>query len=95
MRRALFFIAFACHGPSEAYQQLVPNPARASPEIQASCRLAAARCTQCHRIDRVLVLERRGFEHWERLVGRMRLMPSSGINDHDAATIVRCLEDRR
>jgi hypothetical protein len=93
---ALLVVAMvdSCHG-SPAYERLLPDPARVSPEIQTACQLAAKMCSQCHPIDRVIAIDHR-FDagQWEFLVRRMRLMPSSGITSTDSGVILQCLVNR-
>jgi hypothetical protein len=87
-------LAGACRDTSLAYRRLLPDADRAPPELQAACRRAAEKCTQCHPIDRVVTIERLGPGQWERVVARMRLKPSSGISASDGAMILNCLVHR-
>ena len=59
--------------------------------IDGACALAAARCTRCHTIDRVLLARVESREHWRYYVDRMRRQPQSGISLDEGETITRCL----
>jgi hypothetical protein len=84
--------AFACSAPSASTR--LAAPPGASPEIESACRLAAARCTRCHTVDRVLFAKVESPRHWEWYVTRMRRQPQSGITEEEGSTIVRCLVAR-
>lgn len=62
------------------------------PAIRDACALATQRCARCHPIERVVVSRGIGVERWAMYVEQMRLKPSSGITQAEAATIFQCLQ---
>lgn len=81
----------ACSAPSPPR---IVAPTGATPDIEAACRLAEARCSRCHPVDRILFARVDSPQHWEWYVARMRRQPQSGISELDAHDIVRCLVAR-
>jgi len=59
--------------------------------IAKDCRLAQARCTRCHDVDRIKTSRFGGESDWMKVVDRMRRRPSSGIAPSETKPIVRCL----
>ncbi|HTE50151.1 MAG TPA: hypothetical protein VK698_04710 [Kofleriaceae bacterium] len=55
----------------------------------------ARRCSKCHSLDRIDVVQLAEPRGWELLVHRMRLQPRSGISLTDQDTVVRCIVYRK
>ena len=91
---ALILIAALCacgNRGSSRTNPLLSGIDGASVEVQRSCELAAARCSRCHTVERLLTARVTNPGHWKRYVNRMRLMPDSSISRADARQVVRCL----
>jgi hypothetical protein len=84
----------AC-GDSLPRSSLMSNPAAASPELEAACRLTEHKCSRCHTMGRALAYEAVTREQWQPVVQRMRRMASSGITRADADVVLDCLASRR
>ncbi len=65
---------------------------RLTPELQASYRVFAHRCSRCHLLSRPLGAGIEDPEHWHRYVARMRRMSGSGISSVDAKQVLLFLE---
>ncbi len=63
----------------------------ASVELRAACALAEHRCSRCHPIDRVLLVDVATPRQWQDQVTRMRRLAGSSISPGDGDAIVRCL----
>jgi ferredoxin-NADP reductase len=66
------------------------NMGAARIDLQASAELMRTRCSRCHALDRV-VGAHKDARDWLTTVNRMRALPSSGISESDARTIVSYL----
>jgi ferredoxin-NADP reductase len=66
------------------------NMGAARIDLQASGELMQKRCSRCHALDRV-VGARKDARDWLTTVNRMRALPSSGISEVDAKTILSYL----
>jgi len=62
-----------------------------NPDIRSDCEHAARKCTQCHPVERIINAGVDSPKHWQRYIGRMRLMPGSNIDSRDTKRIERCL----
>ena len=58
------------------------------PEVAASYRLFANRCSRCHTLSRPLNASIVEYHHWEEYVARMRRHSGSGISPKDAEQIL-------
>ncbi len=96
LRPIVIFALAACGESRPRTSILLPEPAsqEAPLAIRDDCVLAEEKCTRCHTIGRVLLAQARTRAEWEPFVRRMRLMASSGITEHDADAVLRCLEFR-
>ncbi|MGE5187126.1 MAG: hypothetical protein ACM31C_33985 [Acidobacteriota bacterium] len=95
-RSIVIFALVACGESRPRTSILLPEPAaqEAPLPIREDCVLAEEKCTRCHTIGRVLMAQAHTRAEWEPFVRRMRLMASSGITEHDADAVLRCLEFR-
>ena len=59
-------------------------------DLNRASELMQNRCTRCHNLDRVIGA-RKDSSGWTATVNRMRALPSSGISEADAQTIVAYL----
>jgi hypothetical protein len=87
---AIAIAIVACGGLDE-HTMLTSSVAGAPAQIRASCALAAARCSRCHTLDRVVDAPATDPTYWRVYVHRMRLTPGSGIRPDEEDPILRCL----
>ena len=88
---ATVIAVIACTDPPPEYVRLLADPDHAPSELRDACELVAAKCTQCHTIERVAATSRLDLPALPLLVRRMRLKPGSGITQSDSDTILHCL----
>lgn len=84
---ALTLIVAACvNSRSDAITQLANRP-----DMRDDYAIFSIRCSKCHSLARPLNSGITDDRHWDQYVARMRRQPGSGINDADAAAILRFL----
>ncbi|MFN0249694.1 MAG: hypothetical protein ACKV2T_22625 [Kofleriaceae bacterium] len=66
-------------------------PKDAAAMTTADCKLASVRCSRCHTLDRLRMVDPQTPDVWRSYVRRMRLVPASGIAPYEEPAIVRCL----
>jgi hypothetical protein len=59
--------------------------------MRSACALAENRCSRCHTLDRVVLVEMPSPLAWQDQVTRMRRLSGSAISRADGDAIVRCL----
>jgi cytochrome c5 len=87
-------LVFASCGQSAPRNQLLANPAGASPELRDACRLTEQKCTRCHPIGKLFAIDVQGRQEWAPIVDRMRRISASSITIEDAEVVLNCLEQR-
>jgi hypothetical protein len=88
---SLVAVLAACLLPPPSASTLLADEASAPAEIREACALTSSKCSRCHTIDRVLVVQVTSPRQWETYVARMRRMSGSGISEAEGQVIVRCL----
>ncbi len=91
---ALLLLGLACTGSRSGLRGGLPESqvATFSPDVQASYRLFAQRCSRCHTLSRPLDADIDDPDHWDNYVSRMRKHSGSGISPADAEKILIFLE---